>query len=141
MTIPEKSKIIGHDGVVQKSDSNSVTVKIISESACSACHAEGICSLSGREEKIVEVSGYYNVAPGDNVTVLMKQSNGFRAVLLGYVLPLILLISVMIILASFSDSELITGTGAIASLIPYYLIIWLFRKRISKKFSFTIKPD
>lgn len=139
MTISVKSNIIGHDGIVQKFDSNSVTVKILSECACSGCHAEGACSLSGREEKIVEVSGVYNVSPGDNVTVLMEQSTGYAAVILGYVLPVILVISVLIILASLSDSELTAGIGSIAILIPYYFIIWLFRKRISKKFTFTIK--
>jgi positive regulator of sigma E activity len=139
MDRPEKSNIIRHDGVVQNSDNNFVTVKIISSSACSACHAEGVCSLSGSEEKIVEVPGYYNVAPGDNVTVLMKQSDGTAAVFLGYILPLILVIIMLIILSSVSDSELITGAGSIVSLIPYYFIIWLFRKQISKKFTFSIK--
>jgi sigma-E factor negative regulatory protein RseC len=139
MTRSAKSNIIGHDGIVQKSDNNSVTVKILSKSACSGCHAEGVCSLSGREEKIVVVSGVYNVSPGDNVTVLMEQSTGYAAVILGYVIPVILVISVLIILASLSDSELTAGIGSIAMLIPYYFILWLFRKRISKKFTFTIK--
>jgi Positive regulator of sigma E activity len=139
MTISTKSNTIGHDGIVQKSDNNSVTVKILSESACSGCHAEGVCSLSGKEEKIVVVSGVYNVSPGDNVTVLMEQSTGYAAVILGYVLPVILVISVLIILASLSDSELTAGIGSIAMLIPYYFILWLFRRRISKKFTFTIK--
>ena len=139
MTISTKSNTIRHDGIVQKSDNNSVTVKILSESACSGCHAEGVCSLSGREEKIVVVSGVYNVSPGDNVTVLMEQSTGYAAVILGYVFPVILVISVLIILASLSDSELTAGIGSIAILIPYYIILWLFRRRISKKFTFTIK--
>jgi sigma-E factor negative regulatory protein RseC len=139
MTRSTKSDTIGHDGIVQKHDSNSVTVKILSESACSDCHAEGACSLSGKKEKIIEVHGSYNVVPGDNVTVLMKQSTGYTAVFLGYVIPLILLITMLVILASLSDSELIAGIGSIAILIPYYFLVWLFRNRINKKFTFTIK--
>jgi positive regulator of sigma E activity len=123
---------IEHDGIVQRSDNNSVTIKILSVSACAGCHAEGSCSLSGMEEKNVET-------PGDHVTVVMKKSAGYAAVMLGYVFPLILLILVLIILASSGVSELEAGLGAISVLIPYYFILWVFRKRISKKFTFTIK--
>ena len=42
--------------------------------------------------KIVEVQGSYNVSPGDNVTILMKKSIGYKALFLGYILPFILLV-------------------------------------------------
>jgi positive regulator of sigma E activity len=129
---------IEHEGIVKSSDNKSVTVSIISSSACSGCHAESICSLSGREEKIVEIPGKYDVSPGENVKVLMKQSSGYSAVFLGYGLPLILVVSMLIILVSFSIPELSAGLGAIAVLIPYYLILYFFRKRINRKFTFTL---
>jgi sigma-E factor negative regulatory protein RseC len=135
----ENFESIEHDGVVQKSDNNSVSVIISAESACSGCHAESLCSLSGKEEKIVEVSGFYNLAPGDNVTVLMKKSTGYKALLLGYIFPLILVMVILIILAASSVPELTAGLASIAALIPYYLILWFFRKRINNKFTFTIK--
>lgn len=130
---------IEHNGVVQKSDNNSVTVKILAESPCAGCHEESSCTLSGKEEKIVDIFGKYNVLPGDNVTVLMKKSMGYAAVFLGYVFPVILVVTMVIILGSMSLPELITGLGAIALLVPYYLILWLFRKRINTNFKFTIK--
>jgi sigma-E factor negative regulatory protein RseC len=139
MNKSEKTGTIEHDGIVQKSDNKSVTVRISSASACSGCHAEGSCTLSGIEEKIIEVSGSYNVDPGDNVTVLMKQSMGYAALLLGYVFPMILVVALLIILVSSSVPELTAGLGSIAALVPYYLVLWFFRKRISKKFTFTIK--
>jgi len=132
---------IEHEGIVKSSDNKSVTVSIISSSACSGCHAEGICSLSGMEEKIVEIQGIYSVAPGENVRVLMKQSSGFTAVLFGYVMPLVLVLAVLIILVSASVPELTAGIGSVAVLFPYYLIIYLFRNRINKKFTFTLKAS
>jgi positive regulator of sigma E activity len=135
----DKFESIEHEGIVQKSDNNSVTVSIISSAACSGCHAEGICSLSGREEKIIEIQGIYKVHPGDSVTIQMKQSSGNIAVFLGYVMPLILLVAILIILVSLSVPELTAGLGALAVLIPYYLILYVFRNRISKKFTFTLK--
>ena len=135
----DKFESIEHEGIVQKSDNNSVTVSIISSAACSGCHAEGICSLSGMEEKIIEIPGIYKVHPGDSVTIQMKQSSGNIAVFLAYVMPLILLVAILIILVSLSVPELTAGLGALAVLIPYYLILYVFRKRISKKFTFTLK--
>jgi positive regulator of sigma E activity len=135
----ENSGNIEHDGIVKSSDKKSVTVTITASSACAACHAEGMCSLSGRKEKIVEIPGAYNVLPGDSVTILMKQSTGYSAVFLGYVLPLILVVALLIILASLLVSELAAGIGALSILIPYYLTLYFFRNRINKKFTFTLK--
>jgi positive regulator of sigma E activity len=135
----DRFETIEHEGIVQKSDNDSVTVSIISSAACSGCHAEGICSLSGKQEKIIEISGDYQVQPGDFVIVQMKQSTGHIAVFFGYLMPLILLVAILIILISLSVSELTAGLGALAILIPYYLILYVFRNRISKKFTFTLK--
>jgi sigma-E factor negative regulatory protein RseC len=131
--------IIEHEGIVQKSDNKSVTVKISSASACSGCHAEGYCTLSGVEEKIIEIPGSYNVGSGDNVTILMKKSTGYSAVLLGYVYPLIIMISTLVMMIRLSVPELTAGLISILILIPYYFVLWLFRKRISKNFTFTLK--
>ncbi len=130
---------IEHEGIVRSSDEESVTVSIISSSSCSGCHAEGICSLSGRKEKIVEIPGIYKVTPGESVRVLMEQSSGYTAVFLGYVLPLILVVAMLIILALLSVPELTAGIGSMAVLVPYYLFLYYFRKRINRKFTFTIK--
>jgi len=135
----ENSAIIEHDGIVQKSDKSSVKVKITSVSACSGCHADGFCTLADKKDKIIDISGRYNLAPGDAVTVLMKKSMGYTAVMLGYVIPIILVIALLIILGSMSLPELITGLGSLAVLIPYYLVLSLFRKRINTNFKFTLK--
>jgi len=112
---------------------------ITSSSACAGCHAEGSCSLSGTKEKIIDVTGSYNVSAGEKVIVLMKQSAGFLALFLGYIFPLILVMTVLVILISLSMPELTAGLFSIFAVVPYYGILWLFRKRIGKKFTFSIK--
>jgi sigma-E factor negative regulatory protein RseC len=130
---------IHHTGVVQKVDNKTVTVIITAVSACSGCHAEGSCTLSGKEEKIVDVAGTYNVKPGDSVTVLMDLSMGYTALVLGYIFPLATVILSLLILISARVPELIAGLASLTFLIPYYIILWLFRKRINEKFTFTLK--
>jgi sigma-E factor negative regulatory protein RseC len=127
-----------HKGVVQKSENKSVLVAITAQTACSGCHAEGICTLSGSETKIIEVNGTYNVKAGDEVTVFMKQKSGYTAVLLAYLIPLVTIITSLIILISLKMSELTAGLLSIAMLIPYFSILFLFRKRINEKFVFTL---
>jgi sigma-E factor negative regulatory protein RseC len=132
------AETIKHAGIVKVADNKSVFVSIISESACAGCHAEGSCNLSGSEEKTVEVKGNYNVKPGDKVTVLMKQSTGYAALFLGYLLPLISVVTTLIILISLDIPELEAGLLSLAILIPYYMILFLFRKRINEKFTFKL---
>ncbi|MBW6501365.1 MAG: SoxR reducing system RseC family protein [Bacteroidales bacterium] len=129
---------VQHIGKVEKVDPGSVTVKIVSESACSGCHAKARCSLTDSEEKIVFVTGSYDVTPGDTVTVLMKQSMGYKALLIGYVIPFLILLSSLVILAAMALPEAYAGLLSIGILALYYLIIYIFRNKIDKKFTFTL---
>ncbi|HOF21037.1 MAG TPA: SoxR reducing system RseC family protein [Bacteroidales bacterium] len=130
---------IEHEGTVQRSDSNLVIVSISSEAACSACHAKGACSLSGAKEKLIEIPGRYDLVPGDNVTVVMHRSAGFRAVLFAYVLPFILLIPALLTLSSLGISEPAAALGSVAVVSIYYLVLFFFRDRIANNFTFSIK--
>ena len=98
---------IQHDGKVKKVESNSVLVIITSSPACSGCHAEGLCGISGKEERIVDVKGRYNVSPGDMVTILMEQKTGYKAVVLSYLVPLVIFISSLVIFNLLSFKELV----------------------------------
>lgn len=133
------SGIIDHEGIVQRKGNKSVFVAISSASACSGCHAEGSCSMSGKEEKIIEIRGSYNVNPGDQVTILMKQSMGYSALFLGYIFPVIAVIAVLITLVSLKVPELTSGLASIAILIPYYTTLFFLKKTIDEKFTFTLK--
>lgn len=135
----ERSEIIYHEGIVQAKDENTVVVLISSVSACSGCNAEGSCTLSGKEEKIIEVHGSYDLKPGDHVTIMMKQSMGYAALFLGYIFPVIAVITILVTLIFLKVSELTSGLASIAILMPYYIILYLFRKRINEKFTFALK--
>jgi sigma-E factor negative regulatory protein RseC len=139
MKSEKNTGIINHEGIVQKIDDTSVIVSISATTACAGCHAEGSCNMSGKEEKIIEVAGRYDVHPGDKVTVLMKQSMGFAALFLGYLLPLIAVVAVLIILVIMEVPELTSGLLSLAILLPYYTILFFFRKRVNEKFVFTLK--
>ena len=64
---------------------------------------------------------------------------GFKAVALGYFYPFLLLMAVLIMLILIGVSELKAGSLALLSILPYYLLLFLFRKRIESTFTFSIK--
>ena len=130
---------IAHEGSVQQTDGNSVTVLLSPRTNCAGCLEKNSCNISGKENKMVTISGNYNVMPGDSVIVSMKQSIGYFALFLGYLLPLFLVVLLLVLLLLFSVDELLAGLLSIAVLIPYYMLLIVFRKEINKKISFTLK--
>lgn len=130
---------IQHAGTVKQVEENSVLVSITSNSACSGCHAEDVCNISGKEEKTISVRGRYNVQPGDNVTVEMSESMGMKAVVLSYVMPVVIIIAGLVVFSSLSISEAASGLAAISLLLPYFIILYIFRKYINRSFTFTLK--
>jgi positive regulator of sigma E activity len=136
----DQTREILHEGIVQTSDNNSVTIMISSSVSCEGCLAEKSCNHFGNGKKSVRVPGHYNIKNGEKVIVTLKESLGYTALFLGYLLPLFLVLISLIVLISFSVSELISGLISIAILAPYYLTLFLFRKYINRRFSFTLKP-
>jgi sigma-E factor negative regulatory protein RseC len=69
----------------------------------------------------------------------MKQSMGYAALLLGYVIPVIAVVAALIAFISLKMPELASGLASLSILIPYYTILFFFRNTINEKFSFTLK--
>ena len=63
-----------------------------------------------------------------------------QAVILAFGVPFIVLFVVLFTTIKLTGNEFISAIAAILSLLPYYLTIFLFRNKLSKKFSFTVKP-
>ncbi len=136
-------KQIEHKGIIEKTYKNKIVVAILAQSACMSCRLKNNCSVSDTEKKTIEIFTVNpeNYSAGETVIVYFKQSLGFRALLLGYLLPFIIVISVLLITVSITDNEGVSGLAALVSLIPYYLILHLKRNKIKNTFSFSIKKQ
>ncbi|MDT8401151.1 MAG: SoxR reducing system RseC family protein [Bacteroidales bacterium] len=137
----QKENTIEHSGIVKSTGKDYTIVDIVSHPACSGCLASGICDLSGQENKEIRTERSIDVKAGDRVLVVMSQSLGFRALFMGYLLPFIIVMIVLITMTSLSFSEPLSGLTALLSLIPYYAVIYLKKEKIGKSFSFTIKKQ
>jgi positive regulator of sigma E activity len=133
------SKSIEHKGRIDSIEENKINVSFIALSGCASCHAKGVCTAADMQEKSVEVYDFSNqYSVGEEVNVTLKQSLGFRALFLGYVLPFIMVLFILIVLTIITKNEAISGIGALLVLVPYYVGLFLLKDKIRKKFTFKI---
>ncbi len=133
-------KTIEHKGIVKQASSKKLIVSIITNSSCASCEAKGSCSSSEIEEKEIEVRKFDDIYKvGEQVVVFLKESLGFRALFLGYLLPFIVLMTTLIIFTSLGFSEGTAGLIALGSLLPYYTILYFLNKKLKNTFSFSIR--
>ena len=132
---------ISHEGVVEEVRGESVRVRIVQTSACAACKVAGHCSAAESKEKVVEVvdrRAAAAYAPGDAVVVSIEPSTGRRAVMLAFVVPFLVLVAVLVIALWVTGDEGVAAIIALASLVPYYLLLHGMEHRLARKFSFVI---
>ena len=131
---------ISHEGIVTSIDDNNVEVKILSKSACASCNIKGACNMSEMKEKIISINTpkANDFQIGQNVMVSMGLGQANKAVVFAYVIPTIILFSMIFILNHFKIEEGINALISISSLVPYYLILFLFRDKMKRKFEYEI---
>ena len=128
---------IEHQGIIIDIDGKLAHVKIEQTSACASCHVKSVCGASDKSEKIIDANIKDNTLKvGDQVTIIGQKSLGIQAVLLAYVLPFVVIIVTLFIANIFTTNELIIGSCALTSLIPYFIVLRLMRNKIQAKFQF-----
>lgn len=87
---------IEHSGVVERTERDTVYVRITSHSACGSCKAREACGLAEAQDKIVVVKSpdAAQFAVGEQVMVGVRRSAGAVAVILAYVGALAVLLAV-----------------------------------------------
>ena len=76
---------------------------------------------------------------GQEVTVWASKDVANKALLLGFGLPFLLLLGVLVAVLYFTDNEGLAALAALSSLIPYYFLLWLWRDSIRQKISFHLE--
>lgn len=117
------------------------TVEFTQQSACATCHAKGMCSLTDESVKILSLPAdpWNKYEVGEEVMVEMRQSLGLKAVWLCYLVPLLVFMVVMFTLSKLGFGDLAVGLSSVASVVLYYLILYIIRDRISNEYVFVLK--
>lgn len=133
------NEVIEHTGKIIAINEGVAKVLITQSSACSTCHAKGICGASESKDKVIEAElGNNEFSVGDEVMVVGQKSLGITAVLLAYVMPFVLIIVAMLTTRVFTDKEWVIGTISLAVLLPYFVVLRLVKSKIQAKFKFYV---
>lgn len=132
---------ISHSGVVESVEDGCVHVRIVQTSACAACKVAGYCNASESKEKVVDVyaADTQRYSVGQAVTVMASRQVAAHALLLGFGLPFLVLVGVLVVVLQMTGNELWAALAGLLSLAPYYLLLYFFRNRLRDKLSFWIE--
>ena len=132
---------ISHSGIVESVSDGCVNVRILQTSACAACKVAGYCHAAEAKEQIVEVycSNTASYTTGQEVVVSTTGSVAKRALLLGFGVPFLALVGVLVIVLKITGNEGLSALCGLAALIPYYIILYLCRDRIRRQLTFYLE--
>ena len=96
--------------------------------------------MSEMQEKTITIPAPKdkNLSIGQEVKISMGLGQANRAVIFAYVIPVIILISMIFILSVLKIDEGVNALISIGTLIPYYFILYLLKDRIKRKFEYEI---
>ena len=136
-----ESNTVSHEGVVTKITDDELEIKILAQSACAACHAKSACGMGEQAEKILTVSRPKDkdFVLNQKVNVKMAIGQGNKAAILAYLIPIVLLLVVLFVCLGLSLNEGLSALISIVALIPYYIVLYLQRNKLKKKFEYIIE--
>ena len=95
---------------------------------------------SESQEKELDAIMLEPMQPGDQVEVEVRERLAWRAVLLAYILPFFVMLTVMAVLdLTTTLSEAVVGTLSLCGIALYYIGLNVFKHRLQKQFSFTAR--
>ena len=142
MTTETISSSVEHWGVIKEITPKTIKVSLLNVSGCASCHTKSTCSVSDVDNKIIDIINTgESVKAGEKVRVSYEKSLGPLALFIGYILPFLFMMLVLMISWSITNDEVIAGVSSILSIGVYYLFLTLFRKKLKDTFTFRILKD
>lgn len=134
------AQVITHQGTVENVNGKHISVRITQTAACSTCVAKKMCNSSESKDKRIDVidSNASSYHEGEEVLLTGSLEMGLKAVLLAYIIPLVLLVSILLLSVHFTANEPLAALGAIGGLTVYYTLLYFNKGRLTRKFSFII---
>ena len=84
-------EVIRHEGIVLSTDEKTAHVQIVQTSSCAACKARKMCMSSESQTKELDAVMLEPMQPGDRVEVEVRERLAWKAVLLAYIVPFVIL--------------------------------------------------
>ena len=133
------SSKVTHEGIIEAIDNRHISVRIIQQGACASCKVAAHCNASDTKVKIVDVyADSSHLTVGQKIVVSTSGSAVKNALLIGFLFPLFMIVFLIVFSKVLGKTDDVAALLALGSLIPYYIIVWLFRNKIAQKITFHI---
>lgn len=128
------------EGIVRAVRGEDIDVEITVSSACSECHAKSICMPSEQRQEFVTAQALYGETfqIGERVHLVLKQKAGWKAILIAYLIPFLVLIAALFGSYAIFHNELASVIASLLFLVAYYFLLKHFRHKIDKQFTFFV---
>lgn len=131
---------IKHSGKVSEINIDSITVEVVSSSACAACHAKGVCGSSDTTNKLINVKDVdpkeYSI--GENVTLYISEKTAVFVVMLAYIVPVVVIVALLSAFSIWGVEDAIGGVAVLLVIIIYFVILFLFKSKLNRKVSISV---
>lgn len=118
-----------------------VEVELIVENSCAGCKAKAICGIDEDDTRFVtvydELACYYTI--GEEVLVGVSEIMGMKAATYAYIIPFFILLGTLLLTLHIGWSESSAGLTSLGLMCLYYVVVFIFRKRIEKEIVFKIR--
>ncbi len=136
----ESTICVDQKGIIEEVKDKSVIVRFLMPTACGNCSAKSICSAGKIDKDCIEIEdSSKKYSTGDLVRVEISKAMGYRALGYGYILPFFIVLLTLIIVTILGLNELFAGIISVLILFPYYLLLYMVRNQINRKFKFELK--
>ena len=137
----KNTETISHEGIVTRITDDELEIKILAQSACTACHAKSACGMGEQAEKILTVPRPQgkDFTINQKVNVKMAIGQGNKAAVLAYLIPIMLLLAVLFACLGLGMNEGLAALISIVALVPYYIVLYLRRDKLKQKFEYIIE--
>lgn len=123
-----------------KIEDGNLHLSICRPDACAACKAQSACSSTGESGgQMVLVDDGRGRQVGDQVVLKIGRSQGFLAIILAYMIPVVLIVGMLLVMQSIGVSEGLMGGLVLGVLILYFVLLRVFRRRFEGDLSIEIE--
>ena len=134
----KSDSFVKHEGIISKITNEGIVVSLKGDISCQGCKAKAACGVSESNDKEITIfSTDTSFQLNDTVDVVLEKQLGLKAVFWAYIFPFILIVLTLII-TSFFWSEWVSGVAALLILIPYYVMLFLYKASFEKAFQVSI---
>ena len=132
---------IEHNGRVVMVEGNRIDVEMIIEEACTGCSVKSACGMERADSKIVQLvwasASQFDI--GEEVVIYIEERMGIKAATFAYIIPFFIMLAVLICMHSMGFSELVYGITALCSVVFYWILYNIFKKRIERDLVFKLR--